>query len=250
MKIRIKFTKTGSLRFIGHLDVMRYFQKAFRRSKVDIAYSKGFSPHQLISFAAPLGIGLTSEGEYLDAEFIKVQDTKTMIETINKAMVEEIQVLDFRLLSEDADNAMSSVAGADYMVDFREGYDLPEEFLGHIQEFLNQQEISILKKSKKSEQVVDIRPFIYEMEEKDKKIFLKVSTGSVDNLKPNLVMEAFCNFLGKEFKEFAFTYHRLETYMRKEDGTLVPLIEAGRVIEEPVLVDLELTKEDETNSNS
>ena len=200
MKIRIKFTKTGSLRFIGHLDVMRYFQKAFRRSKVDIAYSKGFSPHQLISFAAPLGIGLTSEGEYLDAEFIKVQDTKTMIENINKAMVEEIQVLDFRLLSEDADNAMSSVAGADYMVDFREGYDLPEEFLGHIQEFLNQQEISILKKSKKSEQVVDIRPFIYEMEEKDKKIFLKVSTGSVDNLKPNLVMEAFCNFLGKEFK--------------------------------------------------
>ena len=126
MKIRIKFTKTGSLRFIGHLDVMRYFQKAFRRSKVDIAYSKGFSPHQLISFAAPLGIGLTSEGEYLDAEFIKVQDTKTMIETINKAMVEEIQVLDFRLLSEDADNAMSSVAGADYMVDFREGYDPPQ----------------------------------------------------------------------------------------------------------------------------
>ena len=63
-------------------------------------------------------------------------------------------------------------------------------------------------------------------------------------------MEAFCNFLSKEYNEFAFTYHRLETYMRKKDGTLVPLIEAGRVITEPVLVDLELTKEDETDSNS
>ena len=69
LKVRIKFTKTGSLKFIGHLDVMRYFQKAFRRAEVDVAYSKGFSPHQLLSFAAPLGIGLTSEGEYLDAEF-------------------------------------------------------------------------------------------------------------------------------------------------------------------------------------
>lgn len=245
MKIRIKFTKTGSLRFIGHLDVMRYFQKAFRRSEVDIAYSKGFSPHQLISFAAPLGIGLTSEGEYLDAEFRRVFDTKTMIEKINRSMVEEIQVLDFRLLPEEADNAMSSVAAADYLIDFREGYTMPCDFLGHISEFLAEEEIKILKKSKKSEQMVNIRPFIYEMKQQEQKIFLKVSTGSVDNLKPNLVMEAFCNFLDKEFSDFAFTYHRLETYMRNKNQELVPLAEAGSVITEPELVDMEMTKAEE-----
>ena len=63
MKIRIKFSKTGTMKFIGHLDIMRYFQKVMRRSEVNIAYSEGFSPHQKMSFAAPLGVGLTSVGD-------------------------------------------------------------------------------------------------------------------------------------------------------------------------------------------
>ena len=67
LKIRIKYAKTGVLRYIGHLDVMRYFQKALRRAGLDVAYSQGYSPHQLITFAAPLGLGVTSEGEYFDA---------------------------------------------------------------------------------------------------------------------------------------------------------------------------------------
>ena len=47
MKIRIKFSKQGAMKFIGHLDTMRYFQKAMRRADVDIRYSEGFSPHQI-----------------------------------------------------------------------------------------------------------------------------------------------------------------------------------------------------------
>ena len=63
MKIRIKFAKQGTMKFIGHLDVMRYFQKAMRRADVDIRYSEGFSPHQIMAMASPLGVGLTSVGE-------------------------------------------------------------------------------------------------------------------------------------------------------------------------------------------
>ena len=68
MKLRIKFIKKGQIKFIGHLDVMRYFQKALRRAEVDVAYSSGFSPHQIMSFASPLGVGLESNGEYFDVE--------------------------------------------------------------------------------------------------------------------------------------------------------------------------------------
>ena len=49
MKIRIKFRKWGVMKFIGHLDMMRYFQKAVRRAKIDIRYSEGYSPHQIMS---------------------------------------------------------------------------------------------------------------------------------------------------------------------------------------------------------
>ena len=56
MKVRVKFSKYGPVKFIGHLDVMRYFQKAIRRAEIDVAYSEGFSPHQKLSFAAPLSV--------------------------------------------------------------------------------------------------------------------------------------------------------------------------------------------------
>ena len=65
-KLRLKFSKNGPIKFIGHLDVMRYFQKAIRRADIDIKYSEGFSPHQILSFAQPLSVGATSDGEYLD----------------------------------------------------------------------------------------------------------------------------------------------------------------------------------------
>ena len=70
MKIRIKFRKWGVMKFIGHLDVMRYFQKAIRRADLNIRYSGGFSPHQIMSFAAPLGVGITSRSEYVDIELL------------------------------------------------------------------------------------------------------------------------------------------------------------------------------------
>ena len=68
MRVRIKFTKTGCLKFIGHLDVMRFFQKAIRRAELPVSLSEGFSPHMLMSFAAPLGVGKTSSGEYFDLD--------------------------------------------------------------------------------------------------------------------------------------------------------------------------------------
>ena len=58
LKVRIKFRKYGVMKFIGHLDVMRYFQKAMRRADIPIAFTGGYSPHMIMSFAQPLGIGI------------------------------------------------------------------------------------------------------------------------------------------------------------------------------------------------
>lgn len=57
MKIRIKFRKYGALKFVGHLDMMRYFQKALKRAGIDMKYSEGFNPHMIMSFAARLVSG-------------------------------------------------------------------------------------------------------------------------------------------------------------------------------------------------
>ena len=52
MMVRVKFAKYGPLRFTGHLDVLRFFQKAIRRAGLDVVYTHGFNPHQVMSFAA------------------------------------------------------------------------------------------------------------------------------------------------------------------------------------------------------
>lgn len=227
MKARIKFTKSGSMKFIGHLDVMRYFQKVMRRAELDIAYSEGFSPHQIMSFAAPLGVGLTSKGEYLDVEMHSVMSSKEMVDVMNATMVEGISVVSFRLLDENSKNAMSCVAGADYNVVFREKYKPDIDVKNEFSKFISQDSIEILKKTKKSEMLVDIKPMIYEAKANDEGIFMKLATGSVNNLKPELVMEAFAKFTEFELHKFALMVERLEIYGLSDNGELIPLEDFG-----------------------
>ena len=100
MKVRIKFAKQGAMKFIGHLDIMRYFQKAVKRAGLDAAYSEGFSPHMIMSFAAPLGVGVTSEGEYFDLELKTPMPSKEAVERLNQVMVEGMEVLSVREVPE------------------------------------------------------------------------------------------------------------------------------------------------------
>jgi radical SAM-linked protein len=254
MKVRIKFTKTGPLKFVGHLDIMRYFQKAFRRADLDVEYSQGFNPHQLTSFAAPLGVGLTSDGEYMDASMHSSEAPEIMINRINEAMNEFIQVIDYRFLSDNSKNAMSIVAGADYLVSLKDDFDYLDksDFQHEFMEFYKQNSIVITKKSKKSENEVDIKPMIYQVafdrEEFNKltgslsdgnlsvaevydngvTVYMQLATGSVNNLKPELVMEAFSQYRKEEYKEALFQVHRLEVYADAGDiknRKLVPLAE-------------------------
>ena len=95
MRVRVKFSKYGVMKFIGHLDVMRYFQKAMRRAGIDIAYSEGMSPHMIMSFAQPLGVGLTSDGEYMDVELRTPIASDEAIRRLNEVGVEGITVTEW-----------------------------------------------------------------------------------------------------------------------------------------------------------
>lgn len=235
MKLRVKFTKNGAMKFIGHLDILRYFQKAIRRSGIDIAYSEGYSPHMIMSFAAPLGVGLTSDGEYFDMEVKSVSSSSDMVRRLNAVMADGMGVVSIRRIPEEkSSNAMSLVAAADYLVNFREGHPFPEGWQSKVEGFLAQPQILCMKKTKKGEKEVDIRPWIYRMEPRGEGVFLQVSSGSVKNLKPEQVLSSFASYLGAELPEFALMVHRLEVYADLgEEGTrkLVPLESLGEEIE-------------------
>ena len=233
MNIRMKFKKSGCMKFIGHLDIMRYFQKAIRRADIDIAYSEGFSPHMIMSFAAPLGVGLTSEGEYVDLQVNSCASSKAAVDALNSVMVDGMEVVSFKLLPETVKNAMASVAAADYFVNFREGY-APENWETKFENFLQKEEMLIIKKTKRSEAEVDLKPMLYKAEIRDGGIFMQVACGSVNNLKPELVMEAFAKDAEITLEPFALEVCRLEVYADLGDETtrkLVTLEELGEDIE-------------------
>ena len=90
-KLRLKFSKNGPIKFIGHLDLMRYFQKAIRRADIDIKYSEGFSPHQVLSFAQPLSVGATSDGEYLDMTVNSMVSAQDIMDRLNSIAFPELR---------------------------------------------------------------------------------------------------------------------------------------------------------------
>lgn len=249
MKIRIKFRKTGIMKFIGHLDVMRYFQKAIRRADVEICYSGGFSPHQIMSFAAPLGVGITSNGEYVDIEVHSTGTTAEMLERLNAVMAEGFEIAEYKLLPDTAANAMSSVAAADYTLTFRPGYDpeeeSAEEWFKKLTAFFDQPQVMVLKKTKKGEKEMDLKPLIYDLgviagnDAAQSQLFMKISTGSASNIKPELLLDAYYEALGKERSPFAFMVQREEVYAdqasehEREQGihSFIPLGALGQDIE-------------------
>ncbi len=232
MKLRIKFSKHGPIVFIGHLDMMRYFQKAMRRAEVDISYSGGFSPHQIMSFAAPLGVGLASNGEYMDIGVDSLTSAEQVKTALNAVMVEGVQIESVKLLPENVTNAMASVAAAKYTIAFREECQPSVDFFGQIDDYLAQNEIMVTKETKKGHKEIDLKPHIYDFTYNDASntVSMTVDASSSGNIKPGFVLQNYYQFCGKEAGEFDFMITREDTYTNigsEDKPSFVPLDAVG-----------------------
>ena len=227
MKIRIKFSKNGPIKFIGHLDVMRYFQKAIRRAEIDIAYSQGFSPHQIMSFAQPLGVGVESNGEYVDVELNSAVSSGDVRYRLNSVMNEGIKIESVKKLPDGAINAMASVAASKYLISIKDGYDFDVDLFSQCEELYKKDHIYIVKKTKKSEIEIDLKPAIYEMNVTEEGLLLFVDSSSSGNIKPNLFLEEVCRENGIEYNPLAFVTRRLDMYTRLNDGKLISMDDVG-----------------------
>lgn len=222
MKVRIKFEKRGNLRFIGHLDLMRYFQKANRRAGLPIAYSEGFSPHQIMSFAAPLSMGVESTAEYAD---FKLTDnaritSEEAVLRMNREMAEGLKILSFLRIPDEAGNCMSTMFAADYRVWFPVHPHFlakeTEELQSACLELMKKKEIPVIREGKKGTKEVDIRPMLYRAEADEDGLFFKVAQGSAANLKPEFAVGALQALPGAEFlKQWRPRYIRTELYDRE-----------------------------------
>lgn len=206
MRVRIKFSKFDTMRFIGHLDVMRYFQKLFNRAGLPVKYSEGYHPHQILSFAQPLGLGITSDGEYLDVELTKEMDCDAIVKTINNVISHGFYISEAVRLSDREPNkklvtSMSLINRSVYLISLKDicgGCDGSKntcevwktridglDFIKCLNDFLSQKEILVLKKSKKGEKEISLKDFIFEVCDYSdnivKPIYLKEGSNSIIN---------------------------------------------------------------------
>lgn len=192
MRLRIKFTKMPPLTYIGHLDLMRYFQKVLRRANIPVKYSEGYSPHMEMSFALPLGVGTRSIGDYLDVELnndevkwleeqylsdkekvkYEFDENKMCLEllqdigkNINKQSVEEAYIKGLNIVPNNKKNkVMTLVSYADYIISIPyETTDIFErdDFLTNLEKFL-EGDIVIEKKTKSGIKPVDLTESLIE----------------------------------------------------------------------------------------
>jgi len=230
MKVRLKFSKHGPVKYIGHLDILRYFQKCMRRAGVDIAYSGGYSPHQIMSFAQPLGVGMESDGEYVDIELNSHNGSEDLINRLNSVMVPGMKIENAVQLPDGVKNAMASIAAASYEVVYKDGRDFPVKVINKSEEFLRKKSIIITKETKKNTLEVDLKPHIYEAKLSAHKFTCLVDASSAGNIKSTQILEALYAYADEPYKQLDLLVTRIDTFTNvgtEKKPRLLPLDGVG-----------------------
>ncbi|NLK98208.1 TIGR03936 family radical SAM-associated protein [Defluviitalea saccharophila] len=225
MKARIKFTKLGHMKFIGHLDLQRLFQRCIRRADLPIEYSKGFNPHQHLYFALPLPLGATSEGEYLDMTLASEGDPIEIKNSLNGFLPEGITIQNVYAIPNDMPVGMAAVDAAEYRISIDKDT-VPSNFMDAVNSFFNQNEILAEKQGKKGIKEIDIKEMIYKhsLDENDEQwnIYLLLATGSKTNLKPETVIQQIFKNNNWEYKDYMIHIHRIDIFS-KTNNKFLPL---------------------------
>jgi len=210
-KLRLRFSKMGGLRFIGHLDFLRVFQQMIRRSGLSIAYSQGFNPHQIISFALPLPLGMESVHDYADITLTVNVPTDEIVKNLNDAAPQGLIIL--AAYHVQGANAAAATVAADYVISLPSGHcDLQSS----ITKILQSETLIIPKKTKSGIKNTDIRPDIFTIEVSDGCIRMCLSAGSARFLNPLLVAEQVLQIVPQ-------TISRMELYQSDGAGAFKPL---------------------------
>ena len=227
IKKRLVFEKTHRMRFVGHLDMMRIFQRAISREGIELAYSQGFNPHPRMSFARPLSLGQTSHVEIMELELAKDIPNEELVRSVNSALPVHLQILACYDMPESAKPAMSLVTHAEYKITLPETY--RDEYAEDLAHFLEMPSITIQKlakfKGRKQMVDLDIKPMLCSLELTDPcTLKLLCLSTEKENLKPDRMMKVFWESCGHPEEVGYELIERTGLYCQQEDGRLVDLI--------------------------
>lgn len=230
--MRLKFSKKGQMIYISHLDLMRLFQRAFRRSDIILKHTEGFNPQPKMSFATALALGTSSDGEYMDIELEENMSAGELVERLNGSLPDGIEVLK-AAEKESKDSIMALIEWGQYVVKVKSNRDYSIEKLEEsISDFLALEEIIEVKEKKKKNKIttreVNVRPNIKRLEAMSSEnseimmnLFLK--TGSNGNLKPEVVVGKLIEYTDLDLDSDSIRIHRVDLFVERDGNIVTPI---------------------------
>lgn len=153
--LRVKFCKVGNLQYISHLDLVRTMMKVIVRAKLPLWYTEGFNPKPKLVFAAPLSTGVESVCEFMDIRLTEKIDPKLAIKALNANMTLQMQAIDAYYPEEK----MTALRWLEYSIKMNTD-NSSEELAAKCKKALEEDELTVLKKTKSGEAFVNIKPLV------------------------------------------------------------------------------------------
>jgi len=158
-RLRIRHTKESALKYSSHLDLMRIWERVFRRAAIPIAYSKGFNPRPKITSAAPLSVGYSSEAELLDIKLTRRLPPLNVVEQLSPQLPEGLRIISVEEIPLALPSLQSQMRQAEYQVRLMTASSL-EKIRGHIEALMAEKSIPWQRLHKGKIRSYDLRPLI------------------------------------------------------------------------------------------
>ncbi len=225
----LQFQKGDIVRHLGLLDLQRTMQRALRRSGLPIGYSNGFNPHIVMTFASALSSGIPGDAEILDVTLAADCGAVTQercLEEMNRVLPPSLHVSRVRLVDDRFPKASAALAQAEYRMTLHGGE--AKAIVEAVPAFLNETEIMAIRKTKRSETMVNIRPMLHLLqaaydEETDRAhMTARVSFVESATLKPDVLLGALCEYAKAEMPVADI---RRTCLLGVKDGQVMPIID-------------------------
>ena len=221
MRMLAVFEKGERFRHIGHLDIQRSVQRGLRRSGLPVAYSNGFNPHILITFASALSTGACGKREIMDVTMAEEVSAEEFLEKMNRAMPPEMQLSEARIIDQKHPALMAMLRAAEYDLMIRDP-ETAKKLIAAIPSMMEKESVTAMRKTKTALKECDIKPLIYELKGEGGHILAVMTLTEREACKPAMLMEALAREAGID-GEIRMLITRTRLLGENETGELVPL---------------------------
>lgn len=197
MRVIAIFEKSRRIRHIGHLDIQRFVQRGLRRSGLPVAYSKGFSPHILVTFASALATGAWGDHEIMDVTMEQDVTPEKFIEEMNRSMPPEMQISWAKTVDDRHPAMMATLTAAEYEITVCDP-SVTVALAEAIRKLPEMQEVTAVRKTKTGMKECNIRPLIHELSMEGEIIRCVMRLTEREACKPNMLLEALSRIAGLE----------------------------------------------------